>query len=169
MTFNFTLLSSKLSLGQSCNFCKPLLLLLLLLLIHEADPPTRQVVIIAHFVRSYVRQYVRMSMPTFQNKTNFQGKQCSLLARLWAWPSGSLMTPVLSCSFCFITKALDCCSITIMKNPDSWFEILQQFKLGWIVNNYVTIESYKIEQKDWNLYSDFFFLWQYLIWLHHAI
>ena len=34
-------------------------------------------------------------VPTFQNKTNFKRKQCSLLARLWAWPSGSLMTPVL--------------------------------------------------------------------------
>ena len=41
------------------------------------------------------RPYVRTSVPTFQNKTNFKRKQCSLLAILWVWPSGSLMTPVL--------------------------------------------------------------------------
>ena len=35
-------------------------------------------------------------VPTFQNKTNFKQKQCLLLARLWVWSSGSLMTPVLS-------------------------------------------------------------------------
>ena len=38
---------------------------------------------------------VRPSVPTFQNKTNFKRKQCLLLAILWVWPSGSLMTPVL--------------------------------------------------------------------------
>ena len=41
------------------------------------------------------RPYVRQS-PLFkiqQNET--KRKQCSLLARLWVWPSGSLMTPVL--------------------------------------------------------------------------
>ena len=32
----------------------------------------------------------RPSVPTFQNKTNIKRKQCSLLARLWVWPSGSL-------------------------------------------------------------------------------
>ena len=38
------------------------------------------------------------SIRTFQNLGNqnkFQRKQCSLLARLWVWSSGSLMTPVL--------------------------------------------------------------------------
>ena len=30
-----------------------------------------------------------------QNKTNFKRKQYPPLARLWVWPSGSLMTPVL--------------------------------------------------------------------------
>ena len=56
------------------------------LLIHEADPQSRPVVIIV-FVH-----VVRPSVPTFQNKTNVTRKQCSLLARLWVWPSGSLMT-----------------------------------------------------------------------------
>ena len=34
-------------------------------------------------------------VPNFQNKTNFKRKQCSLLAILWVWSSGSLRTPVL--------------------------------------------------------------------------
>ena len=45
--------------------------------------------------RPFVRPSVRPSVPTFQNNTNFKRKQCSLLARLWVWPSGSLMTHVL--------------------------------------------------------------------------
>ena len=43
------------------------------------------------------RPFVRPS-PLFKTKlfkTIFQQKQCSLLARLWVWPSGSLMTHVL--------------------------------------------------------------------------
>ena len=61
-------------------------------LIHEADPHSRPVVIIvfAHIVRP------SPLFKIYQNKTNFKRKQCSLLARLWVWPSGSLMTPVLS-------------------------------------------------------------------------
>ena len=61
------------------------------------DPRGRPVVIIifAHVVRSYVRPYIRPSVPTFQNKTNFKRKQRSPLARLWVWRGGSLMTPVL--------------------------------------------------------------------------
>ena len=64
-------------------------------MIHEVDPQSRLLVIIdfAHVVLSYVRP----SVPTSQNKTNFQLKQWSLLARLWVWPSGSLMKPVLLC------------------------------------------------------------------------
>ena len=46
------------------------------LLIHEADPQSRPVVII---VFAHV---VRLSVLTFQNKTNFKRKQCSPLARL---------------------------------------------------------------------------------------
>ena len=42
------------------------------------------------------RPFVRQSVLTFQNKTNLKRKKCSFLARLWVWPSGSLMTPVLS-------------------------------------------------------------------------
>ena len=44
--------------------------------------------------------FVRPSVPTFQNKTNFKRKLCSLLARLWVWASGSLMTPVLETFNC---------------------------------------------------------------------
>ena len=44
---------------------------------------------------SSVGTSVSTSVPSFQNKTNFKRKQCSLLARLWVWPSRSLMTPVL--------------------------------------------------------------------------
>ena len=47
--------------------------------------------------RSFVRMYVRTSVPTFQNKTNLKRKQSSLLARLWVRPSGSLMIPFLCC------------------------------------------------------------------------
>ena len=39
------------------------------------------------------RPSVRQSPLFQQNKT--KRKQCSLLARLWVWPSGSLVTPVL--------------------------------------------------------------------------
>ena len=82
------------------------------ILIHEADPESRPVVIIvfAHVVRSYVRQYVRPSVPTFQNKMNFKRKQCSLLARLWVWPSGSLITPVLF-NFIFIASLRICSEV----------------------------------------------------------
>ena len=57
------------------------------LLIHEANPQARLLVIIvfAHVVH----------VCTSKNKTNFQRKQCTLLARLWVWPCGSLTTPVL--------------------------------------------------------------------------
>ena len=60
---------------------------LLSILIHSAYPQSRMIVIIvfAHVVRTYV--------PTFQ--TLAKQNKCSLLARLWVWPSGSLMTPVL--------------------------------------------------------------------------
>ena len=43
--------------------------------------------------RLFLRPSVRPSHFSKQNK--FQAKTCSLLARLWIWPSGSLMTPVL--------------------------------------------------------------------------
>ena len=77
------------------NLCRPGLLDHLVLLIHSADPQSWSVVIIlfAHVVRmSVIRR-----PSTFQYKTNFKWKQCSLLAmaRLWVCPSGSLMTPVL--------------------------------------------------------------------------
>ena len=70
-------------------------------MIHEAYPQSRPVVIIvfANVVLSCARLSVRPSVPTTQNKANFKRKQCSLLARLWVWPSGSLMTPVLLQSY----------------------------------------------------------------------
>ena len=37
------------------------------------------------------RPFLRPSIPTFQNKTKFKQKQCLLLAKLWVWPSGSLI------------------------------------------------------------------------------
>ena len=58
------------------------------------------IIVFAHVVRPYVRP----SVPTFQNKTNFKRKRCSLLARLWVWPSGSLMTPLLYKYFCNKSK-----------------------------------------------------------------
>ena len=51
-------------------------------------------VVITIFSRA-VCTSVRPSFPLFkifQNKTNFKRKQCLLLARLWFWQSGSLMT-----------------------------------------------------------------------------
>ena len=55
------------------------------LLIHSADPKSRLVgiIVFAHVVR-----------PHLFSKSS-KTKQCSLLARMWVWPSGSLMTPVL--------------------------------------------------------------------------
>ena len=38
---------------------------------------------------------IRPFVPTFQNKSNFKRKPWSPLARLWVWPRGSFMTPVL--------------------------------------------------------------------------
>ena len=66
--------------------------------IHSADPQSRPVVIIVLAVSS-----VLPSVPTFQklsNKANFKRRQCSLLARLWVWPSGSLMTQFFFLIFC---------------------------------------------------------------------
>ena len=64
------------------------------------------------FCISSIRTYVRPSVPTFQNKTNFKRKQFLLLARLLVWQSGSLLTPVL-CAYYFGTQeihlsCLDC-------------------------------------------------------------
>ena len=64
-------------------------------LIHSANPQSRPVVItvFAHAVRPSIR-------PHFSNLAKqCNRKQWSLLARLWVWPSGSLMTPGLSCLF----------------------------------------------------------------------
>ena len=63
------------------------------LLIHSANPQSRPVGIIVfeHVVHTYVRVRPHFSNLAKQNNR----KQCSLLARLWVWPSGSLMTSVL--------------------------------------------------------------------------
>ena len=77
----------------SCSFTAPLLLS------KFADPRGRPTVTAGSdncfcTCRPFLRPSVRSS-PLFQSKTNFKRKQCSLVARLWVWPSGSLMTPVL--------------------------------------------------------------------------
>ena len=71
------------------SFCK-----LLLLMIHSAYPQSWPIVIIifTHIVSQSVRSFFR---PDFQNKTNFNGKQCSLLTRQWVWPSGSCLNSCL--------------------------------------------------------------------------
>ena len=46
------------------------------------------IIVFAHVIRPYF-----LNLAKLNNR-----KQCSLLARLWVWPSGSLMTPVL----CFL-------------------------------------------------------------------
>ena len=63
---------------------------LVYILIRSADPQSRPVVIIifAHVVR-----------PHFSNLAKQNRKKWSLLARLWVWPRGSLMTHVLSIIF----------------------------------------------------------------------
>ena len=58
-------------------------------LIHSTNPQSRPVVII---VFSHVRPYVHPHFSNIAKQNNRQ--QLSLLARLWIWPSGSLMTPV---------------------------------------------------------------------------
>ena len=72
------------------------LLFLDLFLIHPADLQSRPVVIIvfAQVVRTYVSK-------SSEKKAIFKRKQISPLARLWVWPSGSFMTPVL---FIFISS-----------------------------------------------------------------
>ena len=73
---------------QFQNVKSPLLFLCWWLLIHSANPKSRPVgiVVFAHVVRTSP-----LSNLAKQNNR----KQCSLLAWLWVWPSGSLMTPVL--------------------------------------------------------------------------
>ena len=73
--------------GEKGNFPT---LMFLLYLIHSADPQSRPVVIIAsaHVVHPSVRPHFSKSSKTNQNSS---AKQCSLLARQWVWPGGSLM------------------------------------------------------------------------------
>ena len=65
-------------------------------LIHSANPKSRP-------VRIIVFAHVFKSRKTKQQKTS------SLLSWLWVWPSGSLMTPVLSCSSLHFMAIRDCC------------------------------------------------------------
>ena len=57
-------------------------------LIHSAKPQSRPIgiIVFAHVVRTSVHPF-----PLFKSSKRKQRKQCSLLARLWVWPSGSLM------------------------------------------------------------------------------
>ena len=91
-------------------------------LIHQADPQLRPVVII-------VSAYVVYPSPLFkiqQNKTNFKRKQCSILARLLVWPSGSLMTPVFYHLFLYLRLlyGINCLCLTCGYN----YAISQMFK-----------------------------------------
>ena len=67
------------------------------------DPRGRPIVMAGsdHCFAHVVRQN------TFQNKPNIMRKQCSLLKRLWVWPSGSLMTPVFFLLLFFVLNP--CC------------------------------------------------------------
>ena len=56
-------------------------------LIHSADPQSRPVVIIV-----IIKQYLYKTIIVIIKQISSE-KQCSPLARLWVWPSGSLMTP----------------------------------------------------------------------------
>ena len=69
--------------------------LLKTLLIYSANPKSRpvRIIVFAHVVRTYV--YVRTSL-LFKSRKQNNRKQYSLMAWLWVWPCGSLMTPVLS-------------------------------------------------------------------------
>ena len=97
------------------------------LLIHKADPQSRPVVIIvfAHVVRSY---FVRTSFPIFQNKTNFKQKQCSLLARLWVWPTGSLMTPDL---FRLMFQKEQICQKQDKRDRTRQYKIVSHYSGSW--------------------------------------
>ena len=81
-------------------------------LIHSANPKSQPVgiFVFAHVVRPYVR-------PHFSSLEKSNRKQHSLLAWLWVWPSGSLITPVLL-SFVFRNfeewRRMTCVKITIM-------------------------------------------------------
>ena len=81
----------------------------LALLIHLTDPHTvtgRQ-----NHCLCTCRPFIHLS-PLFRIKT--KRKQCSLLVRLWVWPSGSLMTLVLFVlSFTFYTLHFKTCSFII--------------------------------------------------------
>ena len=57
-------------------------------LIHSANPQSRPVGVIVVIVFAQCP-----SVNTFKNIAKQSEKQCSPLARMWAWPSGSLMTP----------------------------------------------------------------------------
>ena len=73
--------------GKGWRNCRSLYILL----IHSANPKSGPVgvIVFAHVVRPYVRTHF-LNLEKQNNR-----KQCSLLAWLWVWPSGSLMTPVL--------------------------------------------------------------------------
>ena len=55
-------------------------------------------------IRPYVRPYVRPHFSNLEKQNN--RKQCMLLAWLWVWPSGSLMTLVLLllCPYCCLVS-----------------------------------------------------------------
>ena len=74
--------------------CSTIVFPFFFLLIHSANPKSWPVgiIVFAHVVRPSVRPHIS-NLEKHNNR-----KQFSLLAWLWVWPSGSLMTPVLCLS-----------------------------------------------------------------------
>ena len=83
------------------------------------QPRPVEIITFAHVVRPYVRT----SVPLFKSSKRKQRKQYSLLAWRWAWPSGSLTTPVLF--YCCVFKIIKCNYVKII----IYYEFLQIIKL----------------------------------------
>ena len=84
----------------------------------------------------YVRTYVRPHFSNLEKQNN--RKQCSLLAWLWVWPSGSLMTPVLFVLFCAILKSGDERTDDVCENNDHcrpwlWVGLVDQYTITFLV------------------------------------
>ena len=72
--------------------------------------------------------------PHFQNKTNFKLKQCPLLARLWVWPSASLMTPCLACFAFWSLESALCVGCFVAKLIHRWLQRVHLFLLLCVQN-----------------------------------
>ena len=113
-----------------------------------------------------------------QNKTNFKRKQCLLLARLWVWPSESLMTPVLYFLFFLriISKVLYYREDSIKKQQGGgggqsklrWIKLMQTRQRNGTLNSKFIIQSHlnlvTMKRND-SKYTQAFniFLWLFLL------